>query len=129
MGTIFLKVLSLSLLFLTSPAFSETINTCAPFQSVTIGSYIVQTDYWHHDLCPGTQCMSIDDQTGAFTVTKGNYNCPDNAHVAAYPDILYGCAYGNCSPHSDLPAQISSLNCVNTSWSFQPTHTGDWDTA
>lgn len=112
-----------------SQASCETINTCAPFQSVTIGSYIVQTDYWQNNLCKGTQCLSIDDQTGAFTVTKGDYNCPDNFNVAAYPDILYGYAFGNRSPHSDLPAQISSLNCVNTSWSFQPTHTGRWDAA
>ena len=112
-----------------SQASCETINTCAPFQSVTIGSYIVQTDYWQNNLCKGTQCLSIDDQTGAFTVTKGDYNCPDNFNVAAYPDILYGYAFGNRSPHSDLPAQISSLNCVNTNWSFQPTHTGHWDAA
>jgi len=111
------------------PASCETINTCAQFQSVTIGSYIVQTDYWQNNLCKGTQCLSIDDQTGAFTVTKGDYNCPDNFNVAAYPDILYGYAFGNRSPHSDLPAQISSLNCVNTNWSFQPTHTGHWDAA
>jgi hypothetical protein len=130
MGSYFLKGLILSLLLLTSRAFSETINTCAPFQSVTIGSYIVQTDYWQNNLCKGTQCLSIDDQTGAFTITKGDYNCAaDNYVAAAYPDILYGYAFGNRSPHSDLPAQISSLNCVNTSWSFQPTHTGRWDAA
>ena len=123
----FFAGLIVSLLLFTRQASSETINTCAPYQSVTIGSYIVQTDYWHKDLCPGTQYMSIDDQTGAFTVTKDTYNCGYN--VAAYPDILYGCAFGSCSPHSDLPAQISSLNCVNTNWSFQPTHTGTWDAA
>jgi hypothetical protein len=129
MGSYFLKGLILSFLLFTSESFSETINTCAPFQSVTIGSYIVQTDYWQNNLCKGTQCLSIDDQTGAFTVTKGDYNCPDNFNVAAYPDILYGYAFGNRSPHSDLPAQISSLNCVNTNWSFQPTNTGHWDNA
>jgi hypothetical protein len=125
----FFASLIVGLLLLTRQAHSETINTCAPFQSVTVGSYVVQTDYWHNDFCKGTQCLSIDDQTGTFIVTKGDYNCPDNANVATYPDIFYGYAFGNRSPHSDLPAQINSLNCVNTSWSFQPTHSGTWDAA
>jgi len=45
MNPFFFKSLTLSLLLLTSQTFSETINTCAQYQSVTAGSYIVQTDY------------------------------------------------------------------------------------
>lgn len=116
-------------LFLIRNASCGVINTCSQYQSVTIGSYIVQTDYWNKDVCDGTQCLSINDLTGAFTVTKGNYNCPSADNIAAYPDILYGYAFGNRSPHSSLPAEISSLKCVNTDWTFQPTEKGFWDAA
>ncbi len=106
-----------------------TINTCAKFQAVTVGSYIVQTDYWNQGTCPGTQCMSIDDQTGSYTVTKGDYHCAHDFNVAAYPSVLYGSAYGSTSPNSDLPAPLSALKCVMSSWTFQPTNTGAWDAA
>jgi hypothetical protein len=104
-----------------------TVDTCAPYQTVTAGNYVVECDYWNMPKCPGTQCLSIDDQTGAFSVTQATYSCGYN--VAAYPNILYGCAWNVCSPNCDLPAQISSLKCVNTSWSFVPTDTGAWDAA
>lgn len=106
-----------------------TIDTCAQYQSVTVGDYIVQTDYWNPGQCPGTQCVSIDDKTGSYTVTKGDFKCPDGSIVAAYPSILYGRAWNLQSPHCDLPARVDSLKCVNSSWSFQPTNTGAWDAA
>lgn len=109
------------------PVFCGTVDACGPYQNVTAGNYVVECDYWNVPSCPGTQCLKIDDQTGAFTVVQGNYNCGYN--VAAYPNILYGCAWNVCSPNCDLPAQISSLKCVNTSWSFVPTNTGAWDAA
>jgi len=104
-----------------------TVETCAQYQSVTVGSYIVQTDYWNPGQCPGTQCLTVDDQTGAFSVTQATYSCGDN--VAAYPDILFGCAFGNCSPQKSLPARLDGLKCVNSDWSFSPTNTGAWDAA
>jgi hypothetical protein len=71
--------------------------------------------------------MSIDDQTGSYTVTKGTYSCDFN--VASYPSILYGRAFGSNSPNSALPASVSLLKCVNTDWSFKPTNSGRWDAA
>src|SRR5476649_664894 len=34
-----------------------TVNTCEDFANVTVGSYVVQSDYWNKTVCPGTQCM------------------------------------------------------------------------
>jgi cellulose 1,4-beta-cellobiosidase len=107
-------------------ALGETINTCAPNQNVTVGAYVVQTDYWNRTKCPGTQCVNIDDQTGSFSVTQSTSACPD---VSSYPSIVYGKAWGINSAQSDLPAPISSLQCVTSSWDFTPTKTGSWDAA
>ncbi|HTA76391.1 MAG TPA: hypothetical protein VK791_04475, partial [bacterium] len=114
---------------LTGSVFSGTVETCARFQPVVVGSYIVQTDYWNKPKCPGEQCLSVNDQTGAFTVTRGDYHCSNPDEVAAYPSILYGSAYGSTSLHCDLPAKLSELKCVKSSWSFEPTNTGRWDAA
>ncbi len=110
-------------------AGGATLDTCVRYQAVTAGSYIVQTDYWNQGQCPGTQCVSIDDQTGAYTVTKGDYHCSSPYVVAAYPSILYGSAWSLKSPNSLLPAPLNKLKCVNSSWCFQPTDTGTWDAA
>ncbi len=116
-------------LFPNAPSFGGTVTTCARYQAVTVGDYVIQTDYWNQGKCPGAQCVSIDDQTGAYTVTKGDFQCPDPYTVAAYPSILYGSAWGLQSPNSLLPSPLSGLKCVNSSWSFQPTDTGAWDAA
>jgi hypothetical protein len=82
---------------------------------VTVGEYIVETDFFNQPACPGTQCLVIDTATGAFTVTQ----CPDcGATVASFPNVLYGCSWGACSPGSKLPKQVSALTSVTSSWSF-----------
>lgn len=90
-------------------------TTCAQYQNVTVGSYVVETNYWNQVMCPGTQCMTVNDLTGAFAVTQG----PDCGNtVATYPNVLYGSAFGTASPGSTLPMQVSALTRVTSSWVF-----------
>ena len=84
-----------------------TVNTCQDFATVPVGSYVVEADYWNKGSCPGTQCMAINDATGAFSVTQAP-NC-DNT-VASYPNVLYGCSFGTCSPASLLPMPVSAVS-------------------
>ena len=49
----------------------STVSTCQEHANVTVGSYLIQSDYWNKDVCPGTQCMDINKATGAFSVTQG----------------------------------------------------------
>ncbi|HJT24629.1 MAG TPA: hypothetical protein VJ873_08625, partial [bacterium] len=100
-------------------------NSCAAFYTMAAGAYNVQTNYWNQGTCPGSQCLNISGN-GDFTVT-GNFNCAPT--VATYPSIYYGCHYGNCTAGTNLPMQVSSLNCVTSSWSFSPTNSGSWDAA
>jgi cellulose 1,4-beta-cellobiosidase len=60
--------------------------------------------------------MEINKTTAAFTVTQGPAACGDN--VATYPNVLYGCSFGNCSPASMLPMQVGALSTVTSSWDF-----------
>ena len=93
-----------------------TVSTCQDRANVTVGSYIVQSNYWNKKACPGTQCMEINSATGAFTVTQGPDDCGNT--VATYPNVLYGCSFGICSPGSLLPAQVGMLSTVTSSWNF-----------
>jgi cellulose 1,4-beta-cellobiosidase len=92
-----------------------TVNTCAQYATVPVGAYVVESDYWNKESCPGSQCMAINNATGAFSVTQAP-NC-DNT-VASYPNVLYGCSFGTCSPASLLPMPVSALSTVTSSWDF-----------
>jgi len=111
------------------PSWGVTVETCDRYKSVIVGSYVVNTGYWNQEKCPGTQCLKVDDQTGNFTVTEGNYQCGDAYSVATYPSIIYGHAWGAQSLHSLLPAKVGDLQSVKSSWSFVPASTGRWDAA
>lgn len=88
--------------------------TCETFDYVEVGDYVVETNYWHADVCPGTQCLDIDPETAAFTVTEA----PTCMAVASYPNVLYGKAFGTTSPHSVLPLPLSSVESATSNWSF-----------
>jgi hypothetical protein len=89
--------------------------TCEPFTTVPVGSYVVESDYWNDTQCPGTQCLSIDTSTGAFSVTEGPA-CGNT--VASYPNVLYGYSFGTESAGSVLPKPVTSLAAVTSTWSF-----------
>ncbi len=101
----------------TGGASSTTshVTSCQQYQDFTVGSYIVETNYWNFTGCPGTQCLDVDTTTGSFVVTQGP-NCGDT--VATYPNVLYGSAFGAVSPNSGLPKQVSALSRVTSDWSF-----------
>jgi hypothetical protein len=94
---------------------SDVVTTCVAQDSVQVGSYVVETNYWNEVACPGTQCLTINDATGAFTVTEAT-NCGNT--VSSYPNVLYGSSFGETSPGSALPKQVSALTGVISSWSF-----------
>jgi cellulose 1,4-beta-cellobiosidase len=108
-------------------ARGETIKTCEPNAFVTIGSYMVGTNYWNPRKCSGKQCLSIDNKTGQFTVTEANFTCAPE--VASYPFIFTGSHFGVNSPGTNLPMPLRDVKCVTSSWNYAPTRTGSWDAA
>jgi hypothetical protein len=104
---------------------TPTISTCDPFATYAVGGgkYAVQTNEWNSTL---TQCLSIDD-TG-FTVTQASFAMPPGA-PATYPSIFTGCHWGYCTPSIGLPAQVSALPPVTSSWSTTQPLSGTYDVA
>lgn len=93
-----------------------TFSSCEDFATIGVGSYVVGSNYWNKATCPGTQCITVNKVSGAFVVTEAPPPCGDK--VASYPNVLYGCSYGNCSPASMLPLPVSELSSVSSSWDF-----------
>jgi hypothetical protein len=97
-------------------SFTDTITSCEDFASFAVGSYIMQSNYWNKATCPGTQCMKVNTATGAFSVIRGAEPCGDE--VSSYPNVLYGCSYGNCSPATMLPLPVTEVRSLTSSWDW-----------
>ncbi len=111
----------------------ETISTCGPptyNQNVQVGNYNVQSNYWNSAACTISQCVNINSATGAFSVIQGP-TCPSSSDVGSYPNIFMGNEEGTHSNTTILPALISSLHSVTSSWNFTPggTSNDSWDIA
>lgn len=96
-----------------------TFESCEQYAGRTVGSYYIQSNYWNQDNCPGTQCIAINTSTGAFSVTEGGAPCLGKETVSSFPYVLYGCSYGNCSPGTVFPMQVSQVSSLTSSWSFE----------
>jgi cellulose 1,4-beta-cellobiosidase len=93
-----------------------TVSSCDDFATIGVGSYVISSNYWNKDTCPGTQCIEMNSSTGAFSVTEGPAPCGNN--VASYPNVLYGCSYGNCSPATVLPLPVTQVSSLTSNWDF-----------
>jgi hypothetical protein len=97
----------------TAPAQADTV-ICEQFGSTTIqGRYVVQNNRWGTS---ETQCVTATD-TG-FRLTQADGSVPTNGAPKSYPSIFNGCHYTNCSPGTNLPAQISSISSAPSSISY-----------
>ncbi|NEY36590.1 glycosyl hydrolase family 5 [Streptomyces sp. PRKS01-65] len=97
----------------TAPAQADT-TICEQFGSTTIqGRYVVQNNRWGTS---ATQCVTATD-TG-FRVTQADGSVPTNGAPKSYPSVFNGCHYTNCSPGTNLPAQISTISSAPSSISY-----------
>jgi hypothetical protein len=102
-----------ALLVTTAPAQADTV-ICEPFGSTVIqGRYVVQNNRWGTS---ATQCVTATD-TG-FRVTQADGSVPTNGAPKSYPSVFNGCHYTNCSPETNLPAQISTISSAPSSISY-----------
>src|SRR5689334_5799707 len=63
------------------PVAAATVQNCERFGTVDINGkvYEVQNNEWNSTL---TQCLSVDNVSGAFTLTTSNPNLPTNGAPA-----------------------------------------------
>ncbi|UWE08726.1 GH12 family glycosyl hydrolase domain-containing protein [Actinacidiphila bryophytorum] len=103
------------LITLTSaPAAHADTQICTQYGTTTVGGkYVVQNNRW------GTseaQCINVT--SSGFQVTQADGSVATNGAPKSYPSIYNGCHYANCSPGTNLPAQLSSISSAPTSISY-----------
>lgn len=110
------------------PARASLVTISGQWDTVwitpTTYAYCVQNDVWNPDI-GWEQELQVDDQTGAFTVTKSNANA---THVVSYPSIYRGNHWGSATTDSGMPMQVSGLS-VETSWNISTISSGVWNAA
>ncbi|MBY8877200.1 GH12 family glycosyl hydrolase domain-containing protein [Actinacidiphila acidipaludis] len=97
----------------TAPAAHADTQICDQYGSTTIqGRYVVQNNRWG---TTATQCINV---TGSgFQITQAD-GTATNGGPKSYPSVFYGCHYTNCSPGTNLPAQLSTISSAPTSVAF-----------
>lgn len=73
--------------------------------------YIVRNDVIERE----RECIKLVHKGPGFVVIKTHANSPDGEN-AAFPEVLYGCAWGLCTKHSVLPRRVSRIKSLVTSW-------------
>ncbi|GAA2519491.1 cellulose binding domain-containing protein [Streptomyces levis] len=102
-----------ALLAATAPARADTV-VCEQFGSTVIqGRYVVQNNRWGTS---APQCVTATD-TG-FRLTQADGSVPTNGAPKSYPSVFNGCHYTNCSPGTNLPAQLSTISSAPSSISY-----------
>ena len=73
--------------------------------------YIVRNDVFAHE----RECIKILRPGAGFAVVRSQAHShrPDND---AFPEVIYGCAWGLCTKNSLLPRQVYRFKSLITSW-------------
>jgi chitodextrinase len=100
-------------------------TTCEPQGTISAGDYTIQANEWNSTT---QQCLTYNGGT-AWSLDTANFNLPTNGAPATYPSIFKGCHWGNCTPNSGLPIQISKLGSATSSWNTTQVGSGAYDVA
>ena len=102
------------------------MTTCEQYGNVDINGkvYVVQNGMWNPSP-GGAQCLSVDNGSGAYTVTTQTNRSTGGA-PASYPFIYRGCHWGYCTDSNPMPVQVSSISTATSSWSVT-TAPGVWN--
>ncbi|WNM33606.1 cellulose binding domain-containing protein [Streptomyces sp. Li-HN-5-11] len=119
------SLVSLAALLTTASAAQADTTICEPFGSTTIqGRYVVQNNRWGTS---ATQCIGVTDS--GFRITQADGSVPTNGAPKSYPSVYNGCHYTNCSPGTNLPAQLSTISSAPTSTSYSYVNDAAYDAA
>ncbi|MFJ8631871.1 cellulose binding domain-containing protein [Streptomyces sp. NPDC093568] len=101
-------------LFAATPPAQADTTVCEQFGSTVVqGRYVLQNNRW------GTsdpQCVTSTD-TG-FRLTRADGSVPTSGAPKSYPSLFNGCHYTNCSPGTNLPAQLARISSAPSSISY-----------
>lgn len=124
-GALLTSLVSLAALLTTASAAQADTTLCEQFGSTTIqGRYVVQNNRWGTN---ETQCISVSDS--GFRITQADGSVPTNGAPKSYPSVYNGCHYTNCSPGTNLPAQLSTISSAPTGISYSYVGNAVYDAA
>ncbi len=93
---------------------SADTQICDQYGSTTIGGkYVVQNNRWGTS---AQQCINVTS-TG-FSITRQDGTGNTSGAPVSYPSIFVGCHYTNCSPGTNLPAQVKNISSAPSSISY-----------
>lgn len=115
-----------SMLTSASPASAAPVTDCTPWGTTELrgGEYLYQQNEWNSKT---EQCVTVDPQTGAWSVTKSSFSLPTNGAPATYPSSYKGCHWGLCTTNSGLPLRVNELGSVRTDWSTTQVGSGAYN--
>ncbi|WP_329282000.1 GH12 family glycosyl hydrolase domain-containing protein [Streptomyces sp. NBC_01451] len=113
-GALLTSLVSLAALLTTASVAQADTTICQAFGTTTIqGRYVVQNNRWGTS---ATQCIAVTDS--GFRITQADGSVPTNGAPKSYPSVYNGCHYTNCSPGTNLPAQLSTIANAPSSISY-----------
>jgi hypothetical protein len=97
----------------TPTAHADTL-ICDQYGSTTTGGkYVVMNNRWGSN---AQQCINV---TGSgFRIQTQQGSTSTSGAPLSYPAIYNGCHYGNCSPGTNLPRQLSQIGSAPSSISY-----------
>ncbi|WP_328684863.1 GH12 family glycosyl hydrolase domain-containing protein [Streptomyces sp. NBC_00343] len=125
LGALLTSLVSLAALLTTAPAAQADTAICQPFGTTTIqGRYVVQNNRWGTS---SAQCITATDS--GFRINQADGSVPTNGAPKSYPSVYNGCHYTNCSPGTNLPAQLSTVSTAPSSISYSYVNDAVYDAA
>ncbi|MFF4485466.1 cellulose binding domain-containing protein [Streptomyces sp. NPDC001544] len=114
LGALLTALATVAALFAATPSAQADTTVCDQFGSTVVqGRYVVQNNRWNTSQ---TQCVTA---TGSgFRVSRADGSVPTNGAPKSYPSLFFGCHYTNCSPGTNLPAQLSGISSAPSSISY-----------
>ncbi|MGB7539743.1 MAG: hypothetical protein WBM17_14470 [Anaerolineales bacterium] len=119
-----LAVMLVSVLVSIRPVRAATGVICDQYGTTTQGNYVVMNNRWGTS---ATQCINVTANGFQIIQQDGTGNL--SGAPVSYPAIYIGCHYGNCSPSSPLPMQISAIGSAQTSVTTTYPGSGTFDAA
>lgn len=114
LGAVVSALAVIAALFVATPPAQADTTVCEQFGSTVVqGRYVVQNNRWGTN---DTQCVTATG-TG-FRLTRADGSVPTTGGPKSYPSLFYGCHYTNCSPGTNLPAQLARISSAPSSISY-----------
>lgn len=103
------------------------VELCGPEDILEVmdGEYFVFNNVWGQNENVGEQCIFVKDN--GFEITYATHGSA--TEVCAYPFVLKGCHFGNCTEDSGMPVAISEISVAEFSWEIEADVPGCWNAA